>query len=272
MELLSAIVTLVSLALGWVIGVRLLLRSSGDPGSPELALGFYFVGYHALGTMISTALYSGWSRPELLLPRDVTVVAHGAYLFCSIVGTVGLLFFTRRTFRPGVGWAAVLAWGLSLGMGLGAFVLALTEGLQVKVMHGAGYWVVLALRNVGFAWLVIEALEQWRLSQRRLRIGLADPLTTNRFLLIGVWAAVTLVLSWSDPIARVWYVAVTGTTTVWVPELGRPIITWIVLFASTFLSISAALLLLSFFPTRSYRAWVERRAEARSSRPIARSS
>jgi hypothetical protein len=259
-EALSAIVTLATLLLGLLIGLRLIVRSGLQLSAPELWLGCFFLFYHALASGLSSALYTGWSRPELALSDQIASRVHCAYYVFSIAGSVGFIFFTWLTFRPHARWGRWLAWGLALGMLAGAYSLWWTERFELRVMNGAGYWVVLALKGVGFSWLSGEAWRSWRMSQRRLRLGLSDAVVSNRFLLISLWALVTMLLSWSDPLARLWYVELTGSTTIWVPELGRPIIAGVVAFATTFLSLSGTLLMLSFFPTARYRRWVERRA------------
>jgi hypothetical protein len=260
-EALSGIVTLATLLLGLLIGVRLIVRSGLQPRVPELWLGCFFLFYHALASGLSSALYTGWSRPELALPGNVASGVHCAYYMTSIFGSIGFVVFTWLTFRPRESWARWLTFGLCAGMVAGAFLLWWTERFELRVLNGSGYWLVLAQKSVGFTWLCAEAWRSWRMSRLRLRLGLADPMVSNRFLLISVWAAVTMTLSWSDPLARLWYVSLTGSSTVWVPELGRPIIAWVVAFATTFLSLSGALLMLSFFPTERYRHWVEGRSQ-----------
>jgi hypothetical protein len=260
MEALSGIVTLATLTLGLLIGIRLVARAGLQWSAPELWLGCFFLFYHALASGLSSALYTGWSRPELALSDHVASRVHCAYYIFTIAGSVGFVFFTWLTFRPGSLWGRGLAWGLAAGMLAGAASLAWIEQFEVRVLNGSGYWVVLALKSVGFSWLCAEAWRSWRMSRRRLKLGLSDPLVSNRFLLISIWAAVTMMLSWSDPLARLWYVSLTGSTTEWIPELGRPIVTWVIAFATTFLSLSGLLLMLSFFPTARYQRWVERKA------------
>lgn len=260
MEVVSGIVTVATVLLGLLIGTRLVRQTGLSPGAPEFWLGCFFLFYHASATALSTALYSGWARPELALSDQVASLVHGVYYAASIMGSVGFIFFTWLAFRRHELWARGLAWGLALGMLVGAALLGWLEHFEVRVTNGAGYWIVLSMKSFGFAWLCTESWQRWRMSHRRLALGLADPLVSNRFLLISIWSAVTMVLSWSDPLARLWYVWLTGSGTVWVPELGRPIIAWVVTFASTFLSLSGALLMLSFFPSERYRRWVGRTA------------
>ena len=104
--------------------------------------------------------------------------------------------------------------------------------------------------------MTFESFRYWALLQRRLRIGLADPLVANRFLLWGVWAATVTLLNLSDPLARAWYCAVAGTTTELIPEVARHMIVVVVALTSALGLVAAACLFLTFFPTAGYRRWV----------------
>ena len=101
--------------------------------------------------------------------------------------------------------------------------------------------------------------------RRRLRLGLADPVLTNRFLLWGVWAGAVFLMGQADPVARAWYVLKEGTFTggLMNPEVARPIVAALVSTTSILGIIVALMLLLTFFPTAGYRRWLEERHAAR---------
>jgi hypothetical protein len=146
--------------------------------------------------------------------------------------------------------------------------VGVTEGFRVRVLPGAAYWLVVALRELVFVWMAVESFRYWTLLRRRLRLGLADPLVTNRFLLWAAWAFSIVLLGLSDPGARIWYFAASGTTELWVPEAGRPIVL-VVIAGTSVLGIGAAItLFLTFFPTAAFQRWVAARAEREKIRPI----
>jgi len=263
LELCSALVTLFNLGLSGVIGWRLL--RSGEPGAPERALGCYFLCYSTLSAGLSTTLYMGWSDPSLALPDRLERLMNAAYFSLASLGIFALLVFVRRTFRPREGWARGLVAGTSAALVLGAIGVGWSEGFEVRVLNGPAYWISWAAREIGFVWVALEALRWWGAMRRRLRLGLADPLVANRFLLWSAWGTSVALLGCSDPIARVWYFLRAGSATLWIPEIGHPIVTWVVGFTSAFGIVSAASLFLAFFPLTRYRRWVERRAEALAS-------
>ena len=53
-------------------------------------------------------------------------------------------------------------------------------------------------RVAPYYWLAAESLSYWSAARRRVRIGLADPLVTNRFLLLGLWAVAWAAMGFSD--------------------------------------------------------------------------
>jgi len=60
----------------------------------------------------------------------------------------------------------------------------------------------------------------------------------------------------ADPIGRLWYWWITGTTVQWVPEVGRTIIVFMIATTSTLGAVTAATLFLTFFPTAAYKRWL----------------
>jgi len=98
------------------------------------------------------------------------------------------------------------------------------------------------------------------LLRRRLRLGLADALVANRFLLWGIWSSVMLTTGMIDPLVRIWYVSRFGIGEQWNPEQGAPITLALVTVSSGLLIVAMITLYLTFFPTQRFRRWVESRA------------
>jgi len=84
----------------------------------------------------------------------------------------------------------------------------------------------------------------------------------NRFLIWGIWSAANFVNLAADPVARVVYVTLAGTTSELVMEVIRPVMIGTMGVTMILGLVSAATLFLTFFPTTAYRRWVEARAEA----------
>jgi hypothetical protein len=96
-------------------------------------------------------------------------------------------------------------------------------------------------------WATGEALLEYRRARRRTRLGLSDPLVTNRFLLWG-FAALSEFLIYVAVMAGILRGApsdfLNGSTAIIVSALGMS---------------AAITILLAFMPPRAYRQWVEGR-------------
>jgi hypothetical protein len=261
-EALSGLVTACNVLLAVAIGMRL-LRLGAQSGGPERWLGVYFLGSSVFGTVLSGFVYMAFASPSLVLPDPWLRTFHALELATGGAGLFGIYMFTWRTFRPDDAWArsAVIAGGAVL---LGSLVwFGISEGFQVAVLNGPSYWIGVGARELALVWMAIESVRYWGLLRRRLRLGLSDPLVTNRFLLWGLFAAVVILMGAADPLARVWYCRLADSTTTWDPELGRPIIVVVMALTSALGILSAGTLFLTFFPTPGYRRWVlGRRAPA----------
>jgi hypothetical protein len=106
------------------------------------------------------------------------------------------------------------------------------------------------LRLATFFWASLESLVYWRLMRRRLALGLADPLVTNRFALWGMGLGA----------------GAAGTTIAFLGNLfgaryGGSGLVFEALIAATGL-VGAATLFLAFLPPARYQRWLLRRAGA----------
>ena len=259
-ELIGGVVTLTNLALSLVIGLRLVRLSGGMLGRPELWLAAFFLLGSFLGMGLSMLVYMGWADPSLELSPVVTMPLNAGYLMGVNLGMSAIYIFTWKTFRQEEAWAMRLcASGVAVLLG-GFALLGLTEGFAVRVIPGPLYWVTWATRCSAFLWLAIESFLYWRTLRKRLALGLAEPLVTNRFFLWGVWASATFLNGWSDVLARVLYVRAAGTTEVLVAEVASSYVVTTVSFTSSIGLVAAVTLFLAFFPTASYQRLVARRA------------
>jgi hypothetical protein len=264
LTLISASVTLVNLLLALAIGFRLFRRAwRGGGAGPELWLGGFFLFAAFLGAGLNISVYAGLADPSLALsPQNgAFVLAVSTFTYC--VGTIGLHVFTWITFRRDSARARFAALAGSLLVVSAACAQALTEGFEVKVFPGLAYWAFYVARCAPYYWLAAESLGYYAAARRRLRLGLADPLVTNRFLLLGLWAISWAAMGFSDLVARGIYVMVTGSTAELELDTAGPIILVTITITSALGALAAVTLGLSFFPTRAYRRFVESRAAAR---------
>ena len=259
LEAISGLTILGLMGLSAAVGVRLVRLGRRAGGGPELWLGLYFLIYGCFATAASITVYLGWSAPDAALSDGTTRLLNATFFCLSTIGMTCLLLFTQRTFHPSSSGARALVWGIAALMAAAAIGVGVMEGFEVRVLNGVPYWIHFSARLVPFVWVATESFRYRSLLQRRAAIGLADPLVANRLLLWGLWSAVLAVMAFADPLARLWYWSLTGTTTRWIAAAGRPIIDVVVPFSSACGLAAVTLLFLTFFPTASYRRWVERR-------------
>jgi hypothetical protein len=260
----GALVTLLNLVLCLAVGTRLLRAGLGPDRRPELALAIYFLASAFLSTVCQGLVYGGLVDPSIALPARASRLVLGLGVLGMAVGGAAVFVFTWLSFRRTARWArwAAVA-GSSLAIG-GFFFEALHEGFAVTLYPGPGHWTAWAGRTAPMAWLTAESLRYWVLLRRRLRLGLADPVVVNRFLLWGIWSAATFVNLAADLIARVIYAAMAGPTTEIVVELVEPVVIGTMAVTMVLGVISAATLFLTFFPTAGYRRWLESRSVQRA--------
>ena len=264
LEAISGLVELGLLGMSTVIGMRLVRLAPGGSRGPEMWLGLYFLIYSALATALSVGTYVGWSSASITLPDLAVRCLNGGFFATSTVGLTCLLLFTQRTFRP-ESEAAATGIGVTAGiMAATAIWVGLSDRFAIRMLPGAPYWIHWLARLSAWIWVSAESFAYGSKQRRRLALGLADAVVTNRFLLWGVWGVLMTVMAFADPLARLWYFRLSGSTTQWVVEVGRPIIQ-VVVPVTCGLNIGAvALLFLTFFPTPRYRRWLAARGAARA--------
>ena len=101
-------------------------------------------------------------------------------------------------------------------------------------------------RSAAIAWGATESILYYRKSLKRTRLGITDPVVTNRFLLWGIGLASMTMLMASTLLA-----SAAGID----PAESR----WVLLESLAGL-VGACTLWLTFFPNQSYRAFVTRRS------------
>jgi hypothetical protein len=243
--IVAIIAGILSMVMSLVVGGRLIRLSQHTRQAPELLLGLSLV---LLGCVWSALAAIGRQAEALPDPVRVGMLAVGA--LCAIGGNASLAIFNARVFRPGRAWANGLTAALALSM----------LGLLAAQTFGPG-WVIYAHAERGpwtcatwvgaftYAWSSIEAWHQHTMLVRRARIGLADPVVTNRVRLWTITMVTALVASLAFSALQAWGIPVGGTT------LGLGLAAFVSL-------LSASCLWLAFVPPSAYLASVRRRAPA----------
>ena len=142
-----------------------------------------------------------------------------------------------------------MVWGAAALLVLSFAIEAWDTGMLNPKQQLRGYVLRAGLQIGCLLWASFEATVYWRKMARRARLGIADPLVTNRFLL---WALGAGAAGWGS---------LFGLVAEWV--VGRPglEIPWLTACLSALGSIAAAAMYLAFTPPRAYQRWIQARAE-----------
>jgi hypothetical protein len=173
-----------------------------------------------------------------------------AALLAVACGSIASCMFNRMVFRADS--AAARAWVQATTALFGvAFGVELATTRFADPLHpGVGASLVSFLCTLNLLWGAAESLRYWRLMRRRLRLGLADPLVTNRFLLWGLGIGAAGVGS---------LISLTIQQIVGLSMAELPMLTF---SNSLFGSTSALLMWVAFLPPAAWRRRLQRRADA----------
>jgi hypothetical protein len=264
MLILTGVVTALNLVLSLVVGLRLLaLSRRGGWPAPELSLAIYFLVSAFLGTPPQVVVYGGMGDPRLAVPD---AWARGLLAFAVLamaIGAAGAYVFTWKTFRPDRLFAKAIVVAGCGCLALGYAIEAVREGFAPVMFAGPGHWIGWLGRTMATFGVAFESFRYWLLLRRRLRLGLADPVVTNRFLLWAVWAACATLNFVADLASRALYRLVFGTIQP-VPEYLAQTVAPTIAVTMVLGAVSALTLFLTFFPTPAYLRWVTSRAAARA--------
>ena len=230
-----------------VVGLRLLLVWHRTRELPEFALGFGLFAMGGIGYPLMIVAVQGVG-----LSVTVREGCLALQIALNVVGITAMAVFTRRVFRPAspAAHAAVVATGVAL-LSLAVWQ-AVSPGLWAFITDRSGAWSVSALVIVAaLGWSGFESLLYFAKLRRRVRLGLADPLVTQRF---GFWGFSILTAAGISLAGHV-------LELVGVPTVGSLIGALVV--GPPGLLMSAALWL-AFFPPAAYVRWVQARGVAGS--------
>lgn len=225
------------------VGVRLVALWRRTRELPELLIGLGVLGIGPVGFGLYTV-------------GDVTrhghpALAQGLFAVAALAVCIGVLatcVFNWRVYHPRVAPVRWIAWATGCLL-LGSYAAeALESGFREPSLDGAAYLLRAFCQVAVLLWSAGESLRYWTRMRRRLRLGLAEPLVSNRFFLWGVAAGAAGLGSAIGLVTQI----VTGR-----PHLE---IAWLTLSSSLHGLTAAVAMSLAFLPSRSYRSWIERRA------------
>jgi hypothetical protein len=264
MQAITGIVLLIKFALAGIVGTRLLRIPTSSHLAPERLLGLFFLVGNLAGGLLVTVSYGVWASMGRAESSGWVNQLHGLGQFGLCFGYAMVALFTQQTFHRSSPVARAVAWTT---IGLFAFSLLarlLHEGFPVGLEPGPFHWLAYGCRMLALAWASGAAFQYWIQMKRRVQLGLADPLVSNRFLLWGLWASGNVLTAFSEPIARVlydWFAAGSAASTEAIQGIGGPLITITLCITAVLATYTTIVLWLAFFPTQRYRSWVLARAQ-----------
>ena len=194
----SFVLTLVFIAVGFAVGLRLLALYRRTHGLAEftLGLGLFLIvglGYPVMLVALATAgaPLGAWTRVLLSLANTLMTV-----------GWMAVWVFTWRVFRPDSRPARVGASGAILALGVVlALRIAATASARDLVQLGEA-----RLANLGtpllaigsYVWTAVEAFRYAAMLRKRAALGIGDVVVANRFALwgcVGLFSMLSMVPS-----------------------------------------------------------------------------
>jgi hypothetical protein len=166
------------------LGIRLALLARRTRQLPEALLAAHFllcctVGYSLQGSGYALAIEPGASH--MLVPT-LMYVGNGA----SLLGVAAVLVFNYRVFRRGTRLGRGLLAACVALLAFGYVGSAASGGFSHGRPEGFWFWLLYSAFTAASVWTLVEPLLYFAGLRKRQRIGLADPLVVDRFLLWGV--------------------------------------------------------------------------------------
>jgi len=185
MATFTALSGLISLAVGWRLTLQLfrLARHTGE--MPEHMLALTFGGLFCVGFPLGAA-----SRAPGLVETHEGSLLFGLAVLGMCTGIAALNRFPQIVFRPDTLWAIALSRLITIvGVisGVGCVIAVASAASQAQMVEAIEPWSIALMGSVAapFGWNAVESTLYYWSMKKRARLGLADPVTTHRFLL---WA------------------------------------------------------------------------------------
>lgn len=257
-ELFQLLGTIVFVSVSAVVGIRLVRLSGRSGAKPELYLGLGILGTAVCGYgfQIGSVILRG--DPFAPAPSGLAVGLTFLGKLLHDAGVTMILAFVLVVFRPGDRRARVAFFVLCAMLWSGMIGLGPTGGYRDLLIKNPWWWLEYAVIWTYPLWPAFESFRYYGMMKRRQRLGMADPMTTNRFFLWGLASLGTFlavgVTSFPMLLEREAMLALETATRVTTAAIGL---------------CTVALYALAFFPPAPYRRFVERGAAPPAGEPEA---
>jgi hypothetical protein len=225
-----------------VVGIRVLLLARRTRELPELLMGIGVLGIGPVGFGLMVVA-------QQMGATFASTVVLALALFAVSCGAFAKFVFNWRVYHPHGKVARAVA--LLCGAGLfGTFIWAgVTNGFAAQDPLSPDSLLRSFLQIGCLLWGAGESFAYWMKMRRRVKIGLADPVVSNRFLM---WAIGAFAAGWGTAVGTVAQI-VTGAAST---ELG-----WAMVSSSMHGLVAAIAIALAFIPPGFYVRYIRGRAE-----------
>jgi len=213
---------------------------------PEFLVGIYFL-------LVPFAISLSIRVDRFDAIHAAVVRAASNALFTA--GGVALLLFAWCVFRPDSRWARWLALG-----GTAAIVAIWALAIPLGLYEASTSMFLLMPVYASYLWVFFESLRYFLLLRRRQRLGLADPVIMNRFLLFAIWTGGVGVITLMG-VAGSFAQLMSGTFHDG-GALGNPVVLGITRVLALPIAVS---IFLTFLAPARYHAWLRAKAPAPAS-------
>jgi hypothetical protein len=236
------------------LGVHLALLARRTRQLPEVLLAAHFLLCCTLGYAFQGSGHALAIDPDASRTLVVTLlsIGHGA----SVLGVGSVLVFNYRVFRRGTRLGQWLLAGGIAWLVAGYIGCAASGSFWHGRPEGFWFWLLYSGFTAASLWTLSEPLLYFAALRKRLRLGLAEPLVVDRFLLWGVGSAARFAML---AIGAFSMLRMSGEASD-LAAVAAP-----TFLASGLAGIGVAVSYgLAFFPPRNYVAFVMRRAQSRT--------
>jgi hypothetical protein len=185
---LAGIATLIFVGVGTTVGVRLLLLAYRTRGLPETLLGSGLFLIVAVGyPLLLVAHEMGGTSPTV---RGLASMAATS----MAIGWMCVWQFTWRVFRREMTSARIFTWAAVAALGFCAawrVRILLFDAVPPMTPTDTPSLGIQVLALSVYVWTALESFSYWARLRKRLALGLADPVVTNRFFLWGLTSSLS---------------------------------------------------------------------------------